>query len=152
MKGVYDMKQQVRKATKADVKLIHNFLHQVNLNTKGLDNIVDHFLLLENERGNITAMVAIESLGKKEGLLRSLVFKSETGTASFTSFFQGVIAVAKQQEIAKLYLLAPNETAVNVFKNFGFDLIHTIPERLQQSEHFIETKKKANPVVMVYQQ
>ena len=57
------MKLTVRIATFEDIDILKAFLEKAKLNTKGINEMIDSFLIMEDEDGQLKATIGMEQFG-----------------------------------------------------------------------------------------
>ena len=97
------MKLTVRIASFEDIDILKAFLEKAKLNTKGINEMIDSFLIMEDEDGQLKATIGMEQFGVS-GLLRSLVVTASTSENDLLSLFREMFLLAKNKEINDLYL------------------------------------------------
>ena len=97
------MKLAVRIATFKDIEILKAFLEKAKLNTKGINEMIDSFLIMEDEEGQLKATIGMEQFGES-GLLRSLVVTASTSENDLLYLFKEMFLLAKNKEIKDLYL------------------------------------------------
>jgi N-acetylglutamate synthase-like GNAT family acetyltransferase len=130
------MKSTVRAATVADTETLKSYLEKAMLNTKGINEMIDSFLIMEDEVGKIKATIGMEQFGKS-GLLRSLVVTSSTSENDLLSLFEEMFLLAKDKEIKDLYLATNKLGAMKFVEVLGFEHVDKdqIPMAFSPSEH-----------------
>ena len=121
----------VRPATKADLLGIKELLSDAGLPVSGVDEIIEHFLVV-TESENLIGAGAIEPHGK-DGLVRSVVVApGMQGRGVGITIVEALLG----QATGDLYLLT--ETAESFFIRFGFSNLsrNDAPPELRASEEF----------------
>jgi amino-acid N-acetyltransferase len=131
------MQAVIRRASQNDLSKLKEFLTEANLGTSGLsEEMVEYFLLLENEEGKLVGTVGIETLGEK-GLLRSLVVSPGQAEKDIWLLIGQALQLANDRGMKELFL-ATNKTGVlPLFELLGFKKVkeQELPQELYQSEH-----------------
>ena len=71
------MKLTVRIATFEDIDILKAFLEKAKLNTKGIDEMIDSFLIMEDEDGQLKATIGMEQFGASEWFIAFISCDSE---------------------------------------------------------------------------
>ena len=127
---------EIRVGNETDIDRLKEFLGQANVNSDGVDTIVDNFILMEDSKGNLVATLGIERL-MKDGLLRSLVVSPKLDQTQILSLFKGITTLAKEKEVESLYLATNKRASVDFFSMLGFGKVEVdeLPEHLKESQH-----------------
>ena len=130
------MKTTVRIATFEDIDILKAFLDKAKLNTKGINEMIDSFLIMEDEEGQLKATIGMEPFGTS-GLLRSLVVTATTSENDLLSLFKEMFLLAKNKEIKELYLATNKLGAMKFVELLGFQPVDNdqIPKVFLSSEH-----------------
>ena len=136
MGGTIKMKLTVRIATFGDIDILKTFLEKAKLNTKGINEMIDSFLIMEDEDGQLKATIGMEQFGAS-GLLRSLVVTASTSENDLLSLFREMFLLAKNKEIKDLYLATNKLGAMKFVEVLGFEPVDKdhIPMAFSSSEH-----------------
>ena len=130
------MKSIVRIATLKDIEILKAFLEKVKLNTKGINEMIDSFLIMEDDEGQLKATIGMEPFGAS-GLLRSLVMTASTSESDLLFLFKEMFILAKNKEIKDLYLATNKLGAMKFVEVLGFQPVDKdqIPMAFLSSEH-----------------
>src|SRR5690606_31785766 len=123
---------------------------RADVSSTGVETMIDHFILMENEEGSIVATLGIERL-EKDGLLRSLVITPKIDQANILTLFKAVISLAKQKELENLYLATNKQASIQFFEMLNFSQIEErdLPTHIQSSSHISQLFETTNPMFMV---
>jgi len=126
----------IRIATFEDIDILKAFLEKAKLNTKGINEMIDSFLIMEDEDGQLKATIGMEQFGVS-GLLRSLVVTARTSENDLLSLFREMFLLAKNKEINDLYLATNKLGAMKFVEVLGFEPVDKdqIPMAFLSSEH-----------------
>lgn len=130
------METIVRSANVEDTGRLISFLEGANLGVEGVEQAIEYFLILEDDKGNINATVGIEPLGRI-GLLRSLVMTSKTSEKDLMMIFEQMLILARDKRLTSVYLATNKQSSLPFFSMMGFikEEKDQLPEELFQSEH-----------------
>ena len=130
------MLEHIRIANENDINRLKDFLGQANVNSDGVDLIVDNFILMEDLEQKLIATIGIERVNS-DGLLRSLVISPKLEQSQILALFKGILALAKQKELKNLYLATNKQASVEFFTMLGFGQIgkDELPDHLKVSQH-----------------
>lgn len=130
------MKLTIRIATFEDIDILKSFLDKAKLNTKGINEMIDTFLIMEDEEGQMKATIGMEPFGES-GLLRSLVVTANTSENDLLYLFKEMFLLAKNKEIKDLYLATNKLGAMKFVGVLGFQPVDKdqIPIAFLSSEH-----------------
>jgi N-acetylglutamate synthase-like GNAT family acetyltransferase len=130
------MKLTVRIANFGDIDILQAFLETAKLNTKGINEMIDSFLIMEDEDGQLKATIGMEQFGAS-GLLRSLVVTASISENDLLSLFREMFLLAKNKEIKDLYLATNKLGAMKFVEVLGFEPVDKdhIPRAFSSSEH-----------------
>ncbi|TKC16916.1 GNAT family N-acetyltransferase [Robertmurraya kyonggiensis] len=144
------MAMMVRYAQNGDTKKLISFLQGANLGTEGIENLVDYFLIMEDEKGWVQATLGIEPLGKI-GLLRSFATTTQIGENELLFIFEQMLKLAKEKGIEKLYLATNRSSSLSFFTLLGFqrEEKENLPQELIESDHVNHIRTVDNSVFMV---
>lgn len=126
----------IRTAMVGDLGRLMDFLEKVNLNTNGIAEMLDSFLMMEDENGAVKATLGMERFGGS-GLLRSLVMRADTSENDLLRLFEEMFFIAKNQEIKELYLATNKLGAMKFVGVLGFQTVDKdqLPMAFVGSEH-----------------
>jgi N-acetylglutamate synthase-like GNAT family acetyltransferase len=127
----------IRRANQSDLSILKGFLTEASLGTSGLsEEMVEYFLLLENEDGKLVGTLGIETFGVK-GLLRSLVVTPGQAEKDIWLLIGQALQLAKDRGIKELFLATNKMGVLPLFELLGFKKIEEqdLPQELYQSEH-----------------
>ncbi|HWJ80356.1 MAG TPA: hypothetical protein VNR61_20015 [Niallia sp.] len=133
----------IRPMEMIDLERAKVFLSRAGLETEGIDESWNYFLLMEDkDLQELKGTVGIEPLGQI-GLLRSMVL-SQGRAEDILFLLQQVISLAKKKEMAELYCMVNNKNAVRLFHLLGFKEVkgEDIPTEVKESNYV----KKLVPV------
>jgi N-acetylglutamate synthase-like GNAT family acetyltransferase len=131
------MQAVIRKADKQDLGNLTAFLTKANLGTDGVtEETVGYFLLLEDLDGNIKGSLGMEAFADF-GMLRSLVVSPGQAEKEIFILFTHMLKLAKEKEMASLYLATNKGVAVPFFELLGFQRVEReeIPSEFHSSDH-----------------
>lgn len=130
------MKLTIRIATFEDIDILKSFLDKAKLNTKGINEMIDTFLIMEDEEGQMKATIGMEPFGES-GLLRSLVVTANTSENDLLYLFKEMFLLAKNKEIKDLYLATNKLGPMKFVGVLGFQPVDKdqIPIAFLSSEH-----------------
>jgi N-acetylglutamate synthase-like GNAT family acetyltransferase len=131
------MQAVIRKADKQDLGNLTAFLTKANLGTDGVtEETVGYFLLLEDLDGNIKGSLGMEAFAGF-GMLRSLVVSPGQAEKEIFILFTHMLKLAKEKEMASLYLATNKRVAVPFFELLGFQKVEReeIPSEFHSSDH-----------------
>jgi N-acetylglutamate synthase-like GNAT family acetyltransferase len=143
------MDMVIRRAKAEDLAKLISFLGQAKVETNGVKETIDCFLLIENELEEIMATIGIEPLGQA-GLIRSLVMTSQATEQDFHLLFEQIIMLAKEKGIKDLFLATNKVGAVKLIEQMGFQMVdkERLPELLFQSEHVLHILTVDNSIFL----
>jgi len=133
----------IRPMEMIDLERAKVFLSRAGLETEGIDESWNYFLLMEDkDLQELKGTVGIEPLGQI-GLLRSMVL-SQGRAEDILFLLQQVISLAKKKEMAELYCMVNNKNAVRLIHLLGFKEVkgEDIPTEVKESNYV----KKLVPV------
>ncbi|WP_102348227.1 GNAT family N-acetyltransferase [Bacillus sp. Marseille-P3661] len=137
----------IRKATLADVDKMEQIVGQAGLQTEGIVDNVDNFLIMEDKDGVLTAVVGFE-FQNSSGLLRSLVLTKQSDQFFILELMKAAFEFSKKQGVETLYLCTQQQSSVDFFKFIGFEKVEeTHVEDLNEFEHYKNIVDE-NPVIM----
>lgn len=121
------MQSVIRKADKADLKKVREFLTNAQLGTEGLtEESMEYFLLLEDGNGNIKGSLGMEVFARF-GLLRSLVVTSGQAEKEILILLNQMLRLAKEKSMTSLFLATNKSSTLPFFEVLGF-------QRIEQEE------------------
>ncbi|WP_062052035.1 hypothetical protein [Bacillus sp. JCM 19034] len=126
----------VRKAKQEDLLQVQRLVAKAGLRDEGIEHIIEHFLVVENESKQLIGTVGIE-VYKEVGLLRSLVLQSAEWDAKLSfDFLQLTLRYAEERKLHAVYLCAKSTSAL--FHQIGFREVarKDVPEVIRESAHF----------------
>ncbi|RIW36143.1 hypothetical protein D3H55_06710 [Bacillus salacetis] len=128
----------IRKAVEKDIANIKEFLDLAGVSSLGVEEIVDNFLLVENEGGEIDGSLGLE-IQERTGLLRSLVVKPGMDGADLFALFQEILQLGREKQLSTLFLVSNKQTSVQFFNLLGFKQVDK-PEYPEELTHFTHAK------------
>ena len=134
-------------ATANEISHIESLLKEVNLPTEAILPHINNFLLLKVKEISI-GTIGLE-VYETIAILRSFAVRPDhQGKGLGLLLFDKIIELAKNKNIAELYLLT--ETAEQFFKNNGFEVFPraNVPYRLKNSFEF-KTPRCSEAVCMI---
>ncbi|MCK0470031.1 hypothetical protein [Halalkalibacter sp. APA_J-10(15)] len=126
----------VRKAKQEDLLKVQRLVAKAGLRDEGIEHIIEHFLIVENDAEQLIGTVGIE-MYEEVGLLRSLILQSPEWDAKLSlEFLQLTLKYAEEQKLKTVYLCAKATSAL--FHQLGFREVvkESIPKAIQESAHF----------------
>jgi N-acetylglutamate synthase-like GNAT family acetyltransferase len=137
MIGVGNVIKTIRIANNRDVDSLKEFLNKAGLSSNGVEQCLDYFVVMEDEKGALLATLGIERV-EQDGLLRSLVVSENLDQFHVLKLFQCIMTLARKRELKKLFLVTNKQSAVEFFRMLGFEKMQKdeIPENLLTSNHF----------------
>jgi N-acetylglutamate synthase-like GNAT family acetyltransferase len=146
---VEGMSEVVRFAQKEDTARVVTYLNEARLGTEGVAESIDYFLLMENEKREVTATIGIEPVGKF-GLLRSLAISSALDQEMLLHLFNQALLLAKEKSLSTLILATNKPESVAFFQILGFALINKadLPQALIRNNHVQHIINVDNSVFM----
>ena len=144
--------KQIRTANEQDIEKVTSFLGQAEVSADGIESIIDHFILLEDDEQKILATLGIERI-EQDGLLRSLVISPEVDQTNLLTLFKSAISLAKHKELQRLYLATSKQTSIQFFAMLGFGQVESreLPDHIKDSNHITQLLGKTDPMLMVSQ-
>ncbi len=141
----------IRAAQSKDLNGMMDFLGQAGVSTKGLEEQIDHFIVLENLAGSMLGTLGIQRLSR-DGFLRSLVISPTVEQANILEMFQHILKLARDREISRLYLATNKIVSIEFFSLLGFDRkeITDLPQHIVTAEHMEESLKLEDTVIMEF--
>lgn len=137
----------IRKATSKDIIRIEQVVGQAGLQTSGIVENVDNFLIMEeDENDSIIAVVGFEYFNEN-GLLRSLVVAGQTNQMTIIQLMGTVMEYSKKSGLKKLYLCTNHHTTVDLFEILGFKVEQNLPVDIEKFEHF-QNIYNEQPIIM----
>ena len=113
----------IRAAETKDLVGMKTFLGQAKVSTKGLEEQIDHFILMEDIDGILLGTLGIQRIHDC-GLLRSLVVSPTVEQTNILEMFQQILKLAKEKELKRLYLATNKIVSIQFFTLLGLSLIH----------------------------
>lgn len=139
----------IRKAKQVDRERIYQVVGQAGLQTSGIHENVDNFLIMEEEQsGALIAVVGFE-IHDQRGLLRSFVMTQKTDQLNILELVRAVIDFSKKNGLKTLFLCTKQHASVELFKFLGFEKAVDIPVEIKGFGHFHNINKE-NPIIMHY--
>lgn len=144
------MEVMVRCAQVGDKQKLTSFLEKANLGTAGVEESLEYFLLMEDEKNEIQATLGIEPLGN-HGLLRSLAVTPKAGENELLFIFEEMFKLAREKKLKSLYLATNKHSSLSFFSVLGFEKEEkeNLPQELFASEHVNHILNVDNSVFMV---
>jgi N-acetylglutamate synthase-like GNAT family acetyltransferase len=126
----------IRSAMIEDFEKITLFLRDANLSIDGIEEIIEYFVLCEDEERNVTSVLGIEPV-RSIGLLRSLAVRPSVKEAELITLFQHVYNLAKSKKLSTLVLITNKEACIPLLQCMGFHQIlnENVPNELKYSTH-----------------
>ncbi len=126
----------IRIAMSGDLDKLTALLEKANLNTNGIGEMLDSFLMMEDEGGGVKATLGMERFGSS-GLLRSLVMRADTSENDLLRLFEEMFFIAKGQGVKDLYLATNKLGAMKFVGVLGFQTVDKdqLPMVFTSSEH-----------------
>ncbi|WP_312096493.1 hypothetical protein [Niallia sp.] len=124
----------IRQAETIDVEKITSFLTKAEVKVEGLEEWLDHFLLMESEADRmLIGTIGIEPFGKV-GLLRSMVL-SEGTVEDILFLIQQALKLATEKNMDAVYCSVNNQHSIQLFQILGFQRIEMddIPQVMKES-------------------
>lgn len=145
------MKMSIRVARIEDLDKLIAFLEKAELDTLGIAEAIDHFLLMEDEEGEISATIGIEVLGGN-GLLRSFVVQPGMGERDLFHIFDHILHFARGKQLKEVYLATNKEDLFVFFEILGFATIgrQYLPKEFYQSERLKPILDVDNSIFMKF--
>ncbi|WP_421382098.1 GNAT family N-acetyltransferase [Bacillus salacetis] len=132
------MLKTIRRAVEKDSVAIKEFLERAGLSTLGVEEAVDNFLIVENEKRGIDGTLGLE-IHERIGLLRSLVVKPTMDGEDLFALFQEILQLGREKQLSTLYLVSNKQASVQFFHLLGFKQVDrsAYPPEL---DHFAHAK------------
>jgi N-acetylglutamate synthase-like GNAT family acetyltransferase len=146
------MEAVIRRANQNDLVILKEFLTKANLGTNGLtEEMVEYFLLLENNEGEIVGSLGIEPF-EERGLLRSLAVASGQVEKDIWLLIGQALKLANDRGIKELFLATNKTGALPLFELLGFQKVpvEALPQELYQSEHVCHILNVDNSLFLKY--
>lgn len=142
--------KQIRTATERDLDRVKGFLGQADVSAKGIDSMIDHFIIMEDEEDNLVATLGIERI-ERDGLLRSLVITPKVEQTNLLTLFKSAISLAKHKELEHLYLATNKQASLQFFAMLGFSKVEEegLPQHIKTSDHITRLFETTEPMFMV---
>ncbi|WP_409252257.1 GNAT family N-acetyltransferase [Bacillus sp. SCS-153A] len=146
------MLKTIRKAVEKDSQCIKAFLERAGLSSIGVEETVDNFLMVENEKGEIEGTLGLE-IQEQSGLLRSLVVKPTMNSEDLFALFQEILQLGKEKQLSTIYLLSNKQASIQFFHILGFKQVDTTvyPEELNNFTHAKALSTVDNPTIMRFE-
>ena len=130
------MNSVIRRAEVQDIQSLVAFLEKAGLNTEGVAETMDSFLIMEDEHGRIEATIGMEPFGDM-GLLRSLVMTAQMSENDLFLLFEQMFLLAKEKGMKDIFMATNKLGAMKLVEILGFQQVDKtdLPETLCQSEH-----------------
>ena len=140
-------------AKASDLEAVYDLLKLVNLPIEGVEETIDHFLLLKHQTDTKEEIIGCVGLEKFEqyALLRSAaIHPDHQGKSYGKQLTQAIIAYAKLIGVEQLYLLTGS--AESFFKKMGFTTIDRsqVPAIVKTSIEFVSLCDE-RATVMIFQ-
>ncbi|MBM6616762.1 GNAT family N-acetyltransferase [Bacillus suaedaesalsae] len=141
----------IRAAETKDVQVMKSFLGQANVSTKGLEEQIDHFVVMEDANGSILGTLGIQRI-EQDGLLRSLVISKGADKTNILDMFRQILMLARDKELKRLYLATNKIVSIEFFALMGFTRqnIEDVPQHIKLAEHVVETLHMDETVIMEF--
>jgi N-acetylglutamate synthase-like GNAT family acetyltransferase len=151
MRGKRKMATIIRAAESKDLNEMKSFLGQAKVSTKGLEEQIDHFILMEDLDGSLLGTLGIRRI-EQDGLLRSLVISPKVEKTNILEMFQQILKLAKDKELERLYLATNKIVSIEFFTLLGFHRkeLDVIPRHILDSEHVTESLQVEETVIMEF--
>ncbi|WP_163182630.1 GNAT family N-acetyltransferase [Neobacillus sedimentimangrovi] len=146
------MQELIRKANSRDLNTLKEFLTRANLGTEGLtEEMIDGFLMLENEKGELIGSLGME-VYEKYGMLRSLVVTTGHAEKDIFVLFDQIVQLAKEKGLKSLFLATNKKGALPFFLLMGFVNIEReeLPEEFYRSEHIRQVLNVDNSLFLKF--
>lgn len=130
------MGQQLRMACQEDLDNIRRFIHRAGLPVEGIQEVVEYFVLLENDEKQLKLTIGLEPVGK-HGIVRSLAFAAEISEQDLQRAVQKLMTIACDQGLEELYLVTNKNGASSFLELLGFQVVEKgdLPVSLHTSRH-----------------
>lgn len=130
------MNSVIRCAEAGDTQDLVAFLKQAGLNTDGVAETIDCFLIMEDEMGRIEATIGMEPFGYI-GLLRSLVMTAQASEKDLFLLFEQMFLLARDKGMEDIFMATNKLGAMKLVELLGFQQVNKtdLPNVLCQSEH-----------------
>jgi amino-acid N-acetyltransferase len=142
----------IRLAAKKDIAEIVKLLKKGKLNAEGVEQHVDHFIVVEKEEtSELIGTAGLEVFPDGCGLLRSLVVAETAPSRLGMDLIRILLQLADKQELREIYLLT--RTSQSVFELVGFEQASwsSLPEQVRGSAHVQRVDPNIS-TVMVYKE
>lgn len=145
------MKMNIRVASTEDQEKLIAFLEKAELDTIGIAEAIDHFLLVEDEEGELSATIGIEILGE-HGLLRSFVIQPGLGERDLFHLFDHMLHFARSKQLKEVYLATNKEGLFVFFEILGFATVgrQYLPKQFYESERLKPILDVDNSIFMKF--
>lgn len=147
--------QIIRKAKREDITRIQQLVGQAGLQTNGIEQNVDNFLIMEKDthststnEQSLIAVVGFELI-KQNGLLRSFVINDKSDQFNILEIMRAIIDYSKKNSLQKLFLCTKQQASVKLFHMLGFALAEETPPEIKDFNHF-QNINSEQLVIMYY--
>jgi N-acetylglutamate synthase-like GNAT family acetyltransferase len=150
LEGGIRMSYVIRLATENDLLPIVQLIQKGKLNTAGIEQAIQHFLVVENEEsGELIGTAGLEVVAGGVGLLRSLLLTPQAPAKLGMDLIHILLYMAAEKGIAHIYLVT--RTAPAFFQGYGFSSVRwrDVPQSVRESAHF-KQQESTGAAVMVY--
>ncbi|MFW9805693.1 MAG: arsenic resistance N-acetyltransferase ArsN2 [Candidatus Thorarchaeota archaeon] len=144
---------RIERANESDYSAVVNLLNKTNLPPDDVERHIANFLVIRDPEAVAGSEFLVGSVGleiyEDSALLRSLAVHPDfQGKGLGTSLVNGIIEVAKEKGINRLFLLT--DTAEKFFEKKGFVLVtrDQVPEDMKRSVEFT-TLCTSSPSMMI---
>jgi N-acetylglutamate synthase-like GNAT family acetyltransferase len=136
------MGDYIRNATESDTEKIISFVGQAGANVEGINEIINHMYMLEEDNGKLKGVICVEDI-EGDGMLRSLVIDQSCGIEDVLSFFKIILSKAKQKNLKDLFLLTKTPSSIQLLNMFGFKQVtkDETPNHIVATKHFQMTSE-----------
>ncbi|WP_096185885.1 GNAT family N-acetyltransferase [Evansella halocellulosilytica] len=137
----------VRQASEEDALTIQHFIAKASVDKLTEPIEWGSFLMAENEEEDCVAIVAVEEVGERNGLLRKLIVDTNKVTTFFiVEFVEAALQYAKEKELKSVYLLAAKQASF--LEQLGFTRCHgkELPNELELHDDMIEHIENDRPM------
>ncbi len=145
------MTKIIRAAQSKDIIGMKTFLGQAKVSTKGLEEQIDHFILMEDVDGRLLGTLGIQRIDR-DGLLRSLVISPMIDQTNILNMFQQIMILAKDKEMSRLYLVTNKSVSIEFFSLLGFinKEVKEVPKHILEAEHVEESFQMGETMIMEF--
>ncbi|MFY4775255.1 hypothetical protein [Metabacillus sp. RGM 3146] len=139
---------QLRMAEMKDLNKLKAFMEKAGVITAGVDETVDCFMIMEDDKEDIVASLGLERF-QEDGLLRALVVSEKLDQAHILSLFKSAGALGKKLAVTKLFLITNKQSSMDFLRFAGFEAFDgSVPEHLMKSEHVRLSMSKKGATLM----